>query len=96
MFQQRERQSACLSVTRLRSANTAERIKILFGVETFGDARNIRLVSIPPYGFDAAFAKLLCPFVVIIVAVLCRFSYVAPLASAVVNVPASYSITQRQ
>jgi len=47
----------------------AERIDILFGVETPGDPRNILLNedqhshTARENGFDAAFAKLLCPLV---------------------------------
>jgi len=54
--------SVCQSVTRAGCVKTAERIDVLFGVETPGDRRNIVLdgVSIPmARGFDAAFAKLL-------------------------------------
>jgi len=36
-------QSACLSVTRLWPAKTSEGIEVLFGVENFGDPRNIVL-----------------------------------------------------
>jgi len=42
---------------RLRCANTAERIEVLFGVKTPGDPKNIK------HGFDAAFTKLLWPVV---------------------------------
>jgi len=67
------RPSVCLSrgSTRLRCAKTAEQIKILFGVNTLGCPRNTVLDggSDPPlrrgWGFDATFAKLLWPFVVI-------------------------------
>jgi len=33
----------CLSVTRLRPANMAEQIEVLFGMEALGGARNIVL-----------------------------------------------------
>jgi len=51
----------CLSrgFTRLRCANTAERIEVLFGVETLEDQRDPDFY----HGCDAAFAKLLGPFV---------------------------------
>jgi len=46
-------------------ANTAERIEVLFGVETLGDPRNIVLDGSPDFyhGFDAAFTKLNWPLV---------------------------------
>jgi len=46
---------------------TAERIEILHWVETLGDPRNIVLDGGPDFyrGFDAAFAKLLWPPVII-------------------------------
>jgi len=53
-----------LSVIRLCSANTAERIEVLLGVETLGDTRNVILDRSANFlfGFDAAFTKLLWPF----------------------------------
>jgi len=57
----------CLSVC--RCVKTAERIKILFGLNSFKGQRNIVLDGSfdPPterrIGFDAAFAKLLWPLV---------------------------------
>jgi len=56
------RQSVSLG-TRLRPAKTAEWIEVLFRVETAGDPRNIESYFL--YEFDAAFAKLLWPFVVV-------------------------------
>jgi len=56
--------------TRLHCAKTAEQIKILFGRNTLGGARNTVLDGgpDPPQrgggGFDAVFAQLLWPFVV--------------------------------
>jgi len=53
------------SLSRGFTANTAERIEVLLGVETFGDPRHIVLDGSPDFshGFDAAFAKLLWPLV---------------------------------
>jgi len=48
--------SVCKSITCTRCAKLAERIEVVFGVETLGDTRNIVHGSL---GFDAAFAKLL-------------------------------------
>jgi len=44
-----------------RCAVTAERIKVLFGLETLGDSRNIVLNRSPnfPHGLDLAFTKSL-------------------------------------
>jgi len=52
---------------RLRRAKVAARIKVLFGLVNPGDPRNIVLDGGPnfPHGFDAAFAKLLWPHVVL-------------------------------
>jgi len=51
----------CQSVTRLRCANTAERIDILLEVEISGNPRNILSDEGLDFslGFDTAFAKLL-------------------------------------
>jgi len=51
----------CLSLTRLSPAKTAERIEVLFEVETLGSPRNteLRRRSYFLHIFDAAFAKLL-------------------------------------
>jgi len=43
----------------LHCANMAERIEVLFGVETYGDPKNIRWGCDFLHGFEAAFAKLL-------------------------------------
>jgi len=60
-------QSVSLCVTRLRLAETAERIDVLFGFEIPGDPRNIVLdggpVPLRGEGCDAAFAELLWPLV---------------------------------
>jgi len=53
-----------LSVTRLRYTNMAERIEVLFRVETLGDMMNIRRCPDFPLEFDPAFAKLLWPLVI--------------------------------
>jgi len=61
-----------LSVTWLHSANTAKWIEVLLGLETLGAPRNNVLETSPNYryGFDAAFATLHGPLVVIIITVL--------------------------
>jgi len=63
------RLSVCLlcGFTRLRCANTAERIGVLLGVETLGDPRNTVYDESPDflYVFEAAFAKLLWPLAVL-------------------------------
>jgi len=65
--------SVCLSrgSTRLNCAKTAEGIKVLFGVNTLRGQRNIALdggPDPPQRGgvFNAAFAKLLWPLVLLI------------------------------
>jgi len=51
--------------TRFRCANTAERMEVLFVVETLGNPSNTVLEgSRFSHGFDTAFAKLLWPLVV--------------------------------
>jgi len=57
--------SVSLSVTRLRPAEAAARIEVLFGVETSRGQKNIVLDGGFNFrhGFDAAFAKLLWLFV---------------------------------
>jgi len=54
-------QSACLSVRLADCAIKDEPIEMLFGMETFGDPRNIVFdASLDlPHGFDAAFGSLL-------------------------------------
>jgi len=61
----------------LHPAETAERIEVLFGLETLGDERNIVLdMGLDPsrrgegMEFDAALAKLLWPLVMTIIIVL--------------------------
>jgi len=58
--------AVCLSVTRLRCANTAERIEVLFGVETLGTQGSWQGSNFP-HGFDAAFAKLLWLYLSVLV-----------------------------
>jgi len=54
----------CQPVKRVDCAKAAERIDVLFVVETHGDPRNIVLDEGPhPDGFDAAFTKSLWPLV---------------------------------
>jgi len=71
------RQSACLSLlrgsTRLRCAKTTKQIKILFGVNTIGGHKKHIVLDggpdTPPSEgerFDAAFAKLLWPLVILL------------------------------
>jgi len=71
--------SVCLSrdSTRLRCAKTAEQIKILFVVKTLGGPRNNIVLdgshdspTARGGGFDAAFAKLLWPLVIIIIIII--------------------------
>jgi len=60
--------SVNLSVTRAGCAKTAERINVLFGMEIPGDLRNRGGLHSPRgggRGFDAAFAKLLRPVVML-------------------------------
>jgi len=56
------------AVTWLCCANTTEHIKVLLGVEALGDPRNIVLDDSTDFlhEFNAAFAKLLRPVVIII------------------------------
>jgi len=62
----------CLSATRLRCANTAERIEVLFGVKTLGGPRNVVLDGGSRYpatrgkgsSFQTAFVKLLWPLAI--------------------------------
>jgi len=54
------------SVTRLHRANTAERIEVLFEVETLGAYGNLRNIVLDgalyfSHKFDAVFAKLIWP-----------------------------------
>jgi len=53
----------CQSVTRAKCAKTAERIDVLFGVETPLDPRSTPSHTARRKGSDATFAKLLWPVV---------------------------------
>jgi len=53
-------------VMQLCCANTAEQINVLLGVETFGNSKNTGSFD-SPCGFDVALAKLLWPFVPVVI-----------------------------
>jgi len=65
-------------------ANIAERIEVLLGVETLQDLRNIVLDEDPNFthGFDAAFAKLLWPLVILSLCTLQHAIYLTQLERA--------------